>query len=54
MKAAVDEIRKDNLEDEYTEEAVVNVDISADGSRLLHSLCHRRFNLPLNAHALIM
>ena len=23
-------------------------------SRLLHSLCYRRFSLPLNAHALIM
>ena len=33
MKAAADEIRKDSLGDEYTEEAVVNIDdISADGS----------------------
>ena len=32
MKAAANEIRKDSFGDEYTEETVVNVDISADGS----------------------
>ena len=33
---------------------VERYDICGDMPRLLHSVCYRRFGLPLNAHALIM
>ena len=32
----------------------LSLDNKGYGARLLHSLCYRRFSLPLNAHALIM
>ena len=44
----------DDDEDDEDDEDDADDDDNDDGSRLLHSLCYRRFSLPLNAHALIM
>ena len=32
----------------------IHIPLEISGSRLLHSLCYRRFSLPLDVHALIM